>query len=58
MGVVHRRVTKRHANDAECHATQRMDCGAYGQAKHTSVGVAGLRQILDANALRASLLGL
>ena len=31
---------------------------AYGQAKNASVGVAGLRQILDANALRASLLGL
>lgn len=31
---------------------------AYGQAKNASVGVAGLRQILDANALRASVLGL
>ena len=31
---------------------------AYGQAKNASVGVACLRQILDANALRASVLGL
>ena len=31
---------------------------AYGQAKNASVGVAGLRQILDANALRASALEL
>ena len=31
---------------------------AYGQSKNASVGVAGLRQILDANALRASVLGL
>ena len=31
---------------------------AYGQSKNASVGVAGLRQILDANALLASVLGL
>ena len=31
---------------------------AYGQAKNASVGVACLRQILEANALRASVLGL
>ena len=31
---------------------------AYGQAKNAAVGVACLRQILDANALRASVLGL
>ena len=34
IGVAHRRVTKRHANDAECHAPQRVDGYAYGQTKN------------------------